>query len=55
MKHEIDTERRWIVIKKYIWPWIEAFLKDKRMEPILVIFGAIVVIYGILYTVAPLF
>jgi hypothetical protein len=43
------------VIKKYIWPWIEPFFKDKRMEPIFVIFGGIAVMYSILYTFAQLF
>ena len=51
----VRHERRRIVIKKYIWPWIEPFFKDKRMEPIFVIFGGIAIIYGILYTVAQLF
>ena len=48
-------EGRRIVIKKYIWPWIEPFFKDKRMEPIFVVFAGIAVIYGILYTVGQLF
>ena len=48
-------ERRRIVIKKYIWPWVEPFFKDKRMEPIFVIFGGIAIVYGILYTVTQLF
>jgi hypothetical protein len=43
------------VIKKYIWPWIEPIFKDKRMEPYLMVFGAIAIVYGILYTLAQLF
>ena len=48
-------ERRRIVIKKYIWPWIEPLFKDKRMEPIFVVFAGIAIIYSILYTVRQLF
>jgi len=39
------------MIRKYIWPLISPFFNDKRLEPYLVVLGAILVIYGLGYTI----
>ena len=38
------------MIKKYIWPFLEPLINDKRLEPVLMIFGTLAVVGGILYT-----
>lgn len=38
------------MIKKYIWPFLEPLINDKRLEPVLMILGTLAVVGGILYT-----
>jgi len=38
------------MIKKYIWLFLEPLINDKRLEPVLMIFGTLPVVGGILYT-----
>ena len=38
------------MIKKYIWPFLEPLINDKRLEPVLIILGTLAVVGGILYT-----
>ena len=38
------------MIKKYIWPFLEPLINDKRLEPVLMLLGTLAVVGGILYT-----
>lgn len=38
------------MIKKYIWPFLEPLINDKRLEPVLMLLGTLGVVGGILYT-----
>ena len=36
------------MIKKYIWPFLEPLINDKRLEPVLMLLGTLAVVGGIL-------